>query len=564
MGLKKPRRPDRPDDQIDQMNQINLINHKTLTLTLTLTLTFALLLILAFNWAFSSRSVRLKIGDYYFTRGNYDQALNWYEKVVRKEKLKTNQDKSDRIKYEEDLYKLKSAIRQQGDYYLGQSNFDQAANCYGRLVSEERLKGLKDRGDRLEYAEDLSKLKLALHRQMEERLLKVSQFLGFGQNKDLKSLLEDPKLFLKDIHELVGPEPKEELLNFDNISNNFKSLFGKKTDSKELDYLISISYFFKGFIDEAEDNFALADSNYEKAIKLSPSLSNVITERKNKILPGLSDEYFYRSPLNWGMAKELSERLIRANYNKVDLFVRLGYLNAKYYNNISNSYGYFMQAYELLNDDNLRKIVQHFKNKGTFLYPEDINLIPKKIIKQYSLLREISFSEIKNLLRIVDVKVTATSNGFIGKTGIKSPVDIIIRSAGYLVGNYSQILINGENVSQISKGYNIVVMNSQTGKVEKSVNFDTYGSKDDVTRMKDFIIGIEKNKIVCVAVADDASLKLSMFDGKIFEEIGARENLHGRFRWGHGIIGVKGAKSGEAIEAIGEKPLEIYVISQNP
>jgi len=45
----------------------------SLTSTLTLALTFVLTLALALNWFLSLRSVRLKIGDYYFKRGNFDQ-----------------------------------------------------------------------------------------------------------------------------------------------------------------------------------------------------------------------------------------------------------------------------------------------------------------------------------------------------------------------------------------------------------------------------------------------------------------------------------------------------------
>jgi hypothetical protein len=59
------------------MTQINLINHKTLALILALTLALAL------TWLLSLRSVRLKIGDYYFKQGNFDQAVNWYQTQQR-------------------------------------------------------------------------------------------------------------------------------------------------------------------------------------------------------------------------------------------------------------------------------------------------------------------------------------------------------------------------------------------------------------------------------------------------------------------------------------------------
>jgi hypothetical protein len=61
----------------------------------TLAIILALTLILTSTWLLSLRPVRIKIGDYYFSKGNFEQAANWYEKVVRKEKLKVNQDRTD-------------------------------------------------------------------------------------------------------------------------------------------------------------------------------------------------------------------------------------------------------------------------------------------------------------------------------------------------------------------------------------------------------------------------------------------------------------------------------------
>lgn len=129
------------------------------------TLTLSLALTLTLTWVLSLRPVRLKIGDYYLEQGNFDQAANWYEKVVKKERLIGSKVGAAPLGYKEDLNKLKSAIRQQGDYYFSRANFDQAANWYERLVREEMLRVVEDRADRLKYEEDLSKLKSALRRQ---------------------------------------------------------------------------------------------------------------------------------------------------------------------------------------------------------------------------------------------------------------------------------------------------------------------------------------------------------------------------------------------------------------
>jgi tetratricopeptide (TPR) repeat protein len=92
----------------------------------TSALTLPLILLLALTWLLSLRPVRLKIGDYYFNQGNYDQAANWYEKVLRKknsinsfnENLKF---KSFTINEEEILIKLKSTYYNLASFYYNRS-----------------------------------------------------------------------------------------------------------------------------------------------------------------------------------------------------------------------------------------------------------------------------------------------------------------------------------------------------------------------------------------------------------------------------------------------------------
>jgi hypothetical protein len=50
---------------------------------LILALTLALASTLTLTWVLSLRAVRLKIGEYYFNRGNFDQAINWYQTQQR-------------------------------------------------------------------------------------------------------------------------------------------------------------------------------------------------------------------------------------------------------------------------------------------------------------------------------------------------------------------------------------------------------------------------------------------------------------------------------------------------
>jgi hypothetical protein len=64
------------------MNPTNTKRSRFLS-TLTLALILLLTLALASTWFFSLRGVRLKIDDYYYNLGKFDQAVNWYQTQQR-------------------------------------------------------------------------------------------------------------------------------------------------------------------------------------------------------------------------------------------------------------------------------------------------------------------------------------------------------------------------------------------------------------------------------------------------------------------------------------------------
>ena len=61
----------------------------------------------------------------------------------------------------------------------------------------------------------------------------------------------------------------------------------------------------------------------------------------------------------------------------------------------------------------------------------------------------------------------------IGTTGVATPVDLVVRSAGLDDGNVGDIFVNGRNVSPGGRGYNVVVLNPVSGAVEQVFNRDT-------------------------------------------------------------------------------------------
>jgi hypothetical protein len=149
---------------------------------------------------------------------------------------------------------------------------------------------------------------------------------------------------------------------------------------------------------------------------------------------------------------------------------------------------------------------------------------------------------------------------FIGGTAAISPVSITVESAGQEAGDFGHIYVDGRNVSPEGRGYNLAVMDPQTGAVEATASFDTHLDGGASQALADFMASIPKGRIVAVAVRDEASRLLSEEAVQALRTIGAEGDLRDKFRWGQAIIGVKGAQPGQAVENLGAlRPAVVYV-----
>jgi len=149
---------------------------------------------------------------------------------------------------------------------------------------------------------------------------------------------------------------------------------------------------------------------------------------------------------------------------------------------------------------------------------------------------------------------------FIGRTAAISPVAITLESAGQEAGDFGHIYVDGRNVSPEGRGYNLAVMDPQTGAVESTASFDTHLDGEASQALADFMASIPTGRIVAVAVRDEASRLLSEEAVQALRTIGAEGDLRGKFRWGQAIIGVKGAQPGQVVENLGAlRPAVVYV-----
>ena len=77
--------------------------------------------------------------------------------------------------------------------------------------------------------------------------------------------------------------------------------------------------------------------------------------------------------------------------------------------------------------------------------------------------------------------------------------------------------------------------------------------------MARFIESLPSGTIVVAAARDEASGQLEETAVRALWSVGAREDLRGRFRVSHAVIGVKGAAAGEAVESAGPALLRVSV-----
>jgi hypothetical protein len=133
---------------------------------------------------------------------------------------------------------------------------------------------------------------------------------------------------------------------------------------------------------------------------------------------------------------------------------------------------------------------------------------------------------------------------------------ILVQSAGEEAGDFGHIYVNGVDLSPNGRGYNVVVIGPQGAA--QTASFDTHLDPGASAALAAFMAAVPDGDTVAVAAADEASMNLGEEAVAALRSIGATGDLRGKFRWGHAIIGVKGARPGSAREAMdGLRPVSV-------
>jgi hypothetical protein len=151
----------------------------------------------------------------------------------------------------------------------------------------------------------------------------------------------------------------------------------------------------------------------------------------------------------------------------------------------------------------------------------------------------------------------------VGQTGVTSPVEITVNSAGASAGDFAYITVDGEDASTHRRGYNLAVIDPTTGAVVQRAGFDTFANEFESQDLVEFIEVVPDGYIVAVAVKGDGGAHLTEAAVEALRSLGAQLDLRTTEGLSHAIIGVKGAAPGGALESSGEGNSYLHV-GKNP
>jgi hypothetical protein len=136
----------------------------------------------------------------------------------------------------------------------------------------------------------------------------------------------------------------------------------------------------------------------------------------------------------------------------------------------------------------------------------------------------------------------------IGGTGMRAPLPLEVESAGILGGNFARVRLGDRVLELNGRGYNLVALAPDNGQVIIEESFDTFAGEGEAARLAGRLRDLPAGTIVLLAVRDDASSHLTAEAVAAIGDVGGEMDLRGKYRWGHALIGVKGARPGTAIE----------------
>ena len=151
----------------------------------------------------------------------------------------------------------------------------------------------------------------------------------------------------------------------------------------------------------------------------------------------------------------------------------------------------------------------------------------------------------------------------VGKTGVRSAVDLAAVSAGLDVGDFAELWVGDRRVGTNRRGINAVAV-SPVGEVRGSRHFDLCHWPQGGSVFQRWVEALPQGTLVLLAVRTDASRLFGPLALEALRGIGARTDLRGKVRTSYAAIGVRGAALGTALEVMSPKQRVSLTVGAQP
>lgn len=140
----------------------------------------------------------------------------------------------------------------------------------------------------------------------------------------------------------------------------------------------------------------------------------------------------------------------------------------------------------------------------------------------------------------------------IGSTGVDTPRDVEVNSAGTTAGDFAYITIgnakDAEDGSTHRRGYNIVTLDPRTDQIDEKAAFDTAANEYEAAAMGDFLNAIPDGYIVIAAMQGDGARYLTDAAVAALHSVGSGIDPRQDVNRSHALVSVKGTPAGSAAE----------------
>jgi len=164
----------------------------------------------------------------------------------------------------------------------------------------------------------------------------------------------------------------------------------------------------------------------------------------------------------------------------------------------------------------------------------------------------------------VEQEIPATVPLPVGETGRSLPYELWVESAGFPAGNRASFRIEDRITEIRDRGLTLVVLDEHAPKARTTRSFDTFRDPSAPQLLNQTVDELPTGTIVALLAKDEASAQWRQADDSAIRQLGGTASLVGRYRASYALIGAKGARPGQALEALRDSEAVSLGLGRSP